>query len=486
MEPPALWLRHFFLRAAARYSTAMLSHLQRRAAHKVASRPAPATSTGPAAASGCSPRLGALAPAASLLFCGAASLVFCERPEQPKGLGDLSAGLVAQQEQQPNSLGSPKAAETAGPPCDSELAGQVDTELQQRLPKRLGVRQYVANKEIEDRYALSELEAHGTSYLSLTVLDGHGGPQIAQWVRHRLSALLERELRARQPGDVKGALRGAYEAMDALLLGLVSPGAQMGFSRIAKVGACSLSVLVDPRAVHVANIGDCKAVMCRGGRALALSNQHTANCPAEQERLRAAHPNEADVVVCKRVAKEKRQPRTQWEHTMTWLGAASPAWAGLRWLGDLGEEERPTACYVKGRLQPTRSFGDFHLKFAAHAEDRETGERTRWLVRPPHSFPYITAEPEVASFPRTPRDEFILVASDGVWDFLQDQEATDLARAALKAGGDPQDAADAVVRAVLQRAAEHAGVSVQQLAQLPNGRRRSFHDDITVAVARLD
>lgn len=55
-----------------------------------------------------------------------------------------------------------------------------------------------------------------------------------------------------------------------------------------------------------------------------LSSDHNAKFPGEQMSLRKMHPNEPDIVICK----------------------------------------NPTSCYVKGRLQPTRAFGDFHLKYS--------------------------------------------------------------------------------------------------------------------------
>lgn len=53
------------------------------------------------------------------------------------------------------------------------------------------------------------------------------------------------------------------------------------------------------------------------------------------------------------------------------------------------------ACFVKGGLQPTRSFGDFRLKmreFNFHNFNEELGYR---LPIPVFSGPYITAVPDI-------------------------------------------------------------------------------------------
>ena len=40
--------------------------------------------------------------------------------------------------------------------------------------------------------------------------------------------------------------------------------------------------------VHVAWLGDCRAVLCRGGEAVALTQDHKASRPDEMERIRQA------------------------------------------------------------------------------------------------------------------------------------------------------------------------------------------------------
>lgn len=57
-----------------------------------------------------------------------------------------------------------------------------------------------------------------------------------------------------------------------------------------------------------------------------INNILNANNPSEQERLKAAFPNDSDIFIC------------------------SPRYSG--------------ACYVKGRLMPTRALGDFYMKHA--------------------------------------------------------------------------------------------------------------------------
>ena len=62
---------------------------------------------------------------------------------------------------------------------------------------------------------------------------------------------------------------------------------------------------------------------------------------------------------------------------------------------------------VMGDLAMSRSFGDLRLK---------------------KPNPYVISDPEIRVEELTPKDEFIILASDGLWDVLTDQRAVDIVR----------------------------------------------------------
>jgi serine/threonine protein phosphatase PrpC len=62
---------------------------------------------------------------------------------------------------------------------------------------------------------------------------------------------------------------------------------------------------------------------------------------------------------------------------------------------------------VQGVLAVTRAFGDRRLKT------------------------YVSAEPEIKSWPLAEGDDFLILASDGVWDVLNSQQAVDIVRQAV-------------------------------------------------------
>ena len=133
-------------------------------------------------------------------------------------------------------------------------------------------------------------------------------------------------------------------------------------------GTTALAVLVWGDAVYVANAGDCRAMLVRGGCSCALSRDHTAEDPAERRR-------------CTEQGGRVEQRGGAWR-----VGAAGVA--------------------------VTRGLGDF--------DAREDG---------------LTPEPEVARVQLCEEDEYLVLACDGLWDVLSEEEVAELVGSTVKEPG---------------------------------------------------
>ena len=318
-----------------------------------------------------------------------------------------------------------------------------------------GSQQYPANAQIEDR--VLQATQIGSSLL-VGVLDGHGGWQVAEKLRTSLPRHIMRIADQEKKDDV--ILSQSFLAADEEIKTSMTEAYKLGFSRLAKVGACGLAVLIDSENITVANAGDCKGLLCRKNLPIPISKQQNANDLDEQIRLRALHPGEDDVVKCKK----------EWRESVR-SGLFSTV-----------EVPKYSGCYVKGLLQPTRSFGDFYLKDIQFATDFD---RQRTFVAPhiPSSFPYLTVEPEISIFKRNIDDKFLVLATDGLWDELNDEEVIVIVTKALKDGADPPGIANILIEGALKKAALSSGIRLEEMKRLPQGSsRRSLHDDISVVV----
>ncbi|CAD7705312.1 unnamed protein product [Ostreobium quekettii] len=194
--------------------------------------------------------------------------------------------------------------------------------------------------------------------------------------------------------DVAGAAKLAFRLMDGQL---------MDEGVAESMGTTAVVSLVSESHVVVANCGDSRAVLSRGGSAYRLTRDHKPTLEDEQERILGC-------------------------------GGKLMNYNGLR---------------VMGLLAMSRALGDHGLRDAG-----------------------VVAEPEVTILGREREDEFLVLASDGLWDALTDQEACDLAGRCFQ-------------RAQEQEASPEVAVRVAARVLMRAALDRGSKDNITVTIVDL-
>lgn len=74
-------------------------------------------------------------------------------------------------------------------------------------------------------------------------------------------------------------------------------------------------------------------------------------------------------------------------------------------------------------LQVSRSIGDVYLK---KAEFNREPLYAKFRLREPYKMPILSSEPSISVHHLQPHDQFIIFASDGLWEHLSNQEAVDI------------------------------------------------------------
>lgn len=300
---------------------------------------------------------------------------------------------------------------------------------------------YEANYIMED---IGQVEA-SSSGVYVGVHDGHGGTEAAEFLKEHMFENLKEQFVQKGGGVSADALRAGFGETEYEFGDLVRKAFEKS-PHLATVGACSVSCLITTNALWVANVGDCRAVLGQVRRteegslecrALQLSVDHNLADPVHREKYISEHPEDPDIVVEKRGFYK-----------------------------------------VKGKLSVTRSFGDMYLKSDEFNRDPLFA---RFRIPEPFQPPLLTAEPNVSVRLLSPHDSFVIVASDGLFDLLSNQEAVDIVASSPK-----KDVARKLIRAALHRAAERHEVTYQDLLRMPSGERRAHHDDMTVVVFYFD
>lgn len=202
------------------------------------------------------------------------------------------------------------------------------------------------------------------------VFDGHGGREVSEFVsRHFIFELLSSA--EYNNCDLPQALIFTFNRMDELLK---SPRGAQEVVRISKnlpdnypvrikdfkrtVGCTANLCLIRGNEIFVANAGDSRCILNRGGRAIDLSIDHKPQLYTEKERVLRA--------------------------------------------GGLIADGR-----INGGLNLSRSIGDFYYKSNS--------------ALPPNK-QMVISEPEIQVVQIEPTDKFIVIACDGIWEVMTSQQ----------------------------------------------------------------
>ncbi|KAE9611553.1 hypothetical protein Lal_00011625 [Lupinus albus] len=273
------------------------------------------------------------------------------------------------------------------------------------------------------------------------VYDGHGGPETSRFINDHLFQHLKRFTSEQQSMSVD-VIRKAFQATEDAFMSLVARQWSMN-AQIAAVGSCCLVGVICNGTLYIANAGDSRAVLGRvvkaTGEVLAtqLSTEHNASIESVRQELHSLHPDDPNIVVLK---------HNVWR--------------------------------VKGIIQVSRSIGDVYLK---KAEFNREPLYVRFRLREPFKRPILSSEPSITVHQLQPHDQFVILASDGLWEHLSNQEAVDIVANNTRSGS-----ARRLVKVALQEAAKKREMRYSDLKKIDRGVRRHFHDDITVIVVYLD
>ncbi|CAA6659707.1 unnamed protein product [Spirodela intermedia] len=150
-------------------------------------------------------------------------------------------------------------------------------------------------------------------------------------------------------------------------------------------------------------------------------------------------------------------------------------------IADHPDDPSPiTGGRLKGKLKLTRALGVGYLK-KSNLNDALMGIlRVRNLISPP----YVYTHPFTTSHRVAEDDLFVVLGSDGLFDHFSNDNVVQLVHQFVQEHpfGDP---AKFLIEQLVSKVAETSGFSVEELMRIPVGRRRKYHDDLTVIVIIL-
>ncbi|KAF0926718.1 hypothetical protein E2562_027152 [Oryza meyeriana var. granulata] len=202
---------------------------------------------------------------------------------------------------------------------------------------------------MEDFYDIKSSKIDDKQISLFGIFDGHGGSRAAEYLKEHLFENLMKHPEFMT--NTRLAISETYKKTDSEFLDAES------HSHRDDGSTASTAVLVGNH-LYVANVGDSRAVISKGGKAIALSEDHKPNRSDERKRIESA----GGVVM----------------------------WAGTWRVG--------------GVLAMSRAFGNRLLK------------------------QFVVADPEIQEQEINDEVEFLILASDGLWDVVPNEDAVSLVK----------------------------------------------------------
>ncbi|XP_021716154.1 probable protein phosphatase 2C 4 [Chenopodium quinoa] len=239
---------------------------------------------------------------------------------------------------------------------------------------------------------------------------------------------------------------------------------------LALMGSCVLGMLMKGEDVYLMNVGDSRAVLAQNKepdlrlgkidqdlerineesmydfevsdgvkpslRTFQLTMDHSTCVEEEVQRIRDEHPDDAFAIVNDR---------------------------------------------VKGSLKVTRAFGAGFLKQPKWNDALLEMFRIDYVG----TSPYISCHPFLYHHRLGPKDQFLILSSDGLYQYFTNEEVVAEVELfiSLYPEGDP---AQHLVEEVLFRAAKKAGMDFHELLEIPQGDRRRYHDDVSIIIISFE
>ena len=320
-----------------------------------------------------------------------------------------------------------------------------------------------ANAPCEDSYFIQNITLLNYKGIFLSVFDGHGGAQLSQYANlllypYFLEAFninkFEQDLNKR----IILSLKQAYERIELEFLKIAFNERLKNNYLFSKVGTCAITAIIINKKIFVANLGDSKA------RLFYVSNKYLKK------------KNESEMIKVKKISKvfniRKRSEQIAFK-------------TKFPKDKDIIKCYNYKACYVKGALQPTRTLGDYSLKYL-YFNIKEMNDISLYEKYQEYfNGPYISSIPDIQIFNLKKNYKFLVMATDGLWDVVRSREIANLINNKF-------DKAENITYELFNMAMIRYSIENDMngdylnILKTPNGKkRRNLHDDITIIACDL-
>ncbi|KVI04622.1 Protein phosphatase 2C [Cynara cardunculus var. scolymus] len=240
---------------------------------------------------------------------------------------------------------------------------------------------------MEDFYDVKTCKINGQTVCLFGIFDGHGGSRAAEYLKENLfknlmnhpKFLTNTRVAISKPINSNEFTGETYQQTDSDFL-------ESGKDTFRDDGSTASTAVLVGNHLYVANVGDSRTVLSKAGKAIPLSDDHKPNRSDERKRIESA----GGVVMWagKMSCKNKDLISLGFDHGQ---------------MGFLDLHLFIGTWRVGGVLAMSRAFGNRMLK------------------------QFVVAEPEIQEQELDEEFELLVLASDGLWDVVPNEDAVSLA-----------------------------------------------------------
>ena len=321
-----------------------------------------------------------------------------------------------------------------------------------------------SNNPCEDTFFIQNITLLNIPGIFFSVFDGHGGDKLSQYVNlllypYFLEAFNINKFIINFNHRIIQSLKQAYDRIEQEFLKIAFNERLKNNYEYSHVGACALSVIIINQKIFVANLGDSKA------RLFYLSHKYIKK------------RNETEQMKVKKLSKvfniRKKEEQIYYKQKFPKDK-------------DIIKCYNEKACYVKGALQPTRTLGDYTMKYLHFNLDNINNDFLYEKYQKYFNGPYISSIPDIQVIDIKKNFRYLIIGTDGLWDVMKSR---DIASFIMNS---KMNNIENITYYLFNNALINYSIEnnfngdYSEILKTPQGKaRRNLHDDITIITCDL-
>lgn len=327
-----------------------------------------------------------------------------------------------------------------------------------------------ANDPCEDKFFIYEINLSNKKGYMISVFDGHGGGILSQYSNLLLYPYFIEEyysknnLEINEEKKIIYALKRSVNRIEEEFKIISFLKYIEGNIKYKNYGTCALISIIIDNKLYTATLGDSKARLFS----------------KEDSKLNYKYKKVSKVYNCRK-KEEQKKLKEKWPN-----------------IKDIYKCKREKVCYVKGRLQPTSSLGDYYLKNVFYSLNLKKLNDDIYIEKEINNYegPFIENIPDIKIFELNKNDKYLIIGSDGLWDYLNSKKISKLLNRYIedknrkfeenKIFNNVDKIGFGLIKKVIKKSAKMHHLEVLTLLDIPSGKKlRHIHDDITIIICDL-